>query len=401
MAQAGSLGEPKALLCDAFSQKMEVSRIVATHLLLAHSSIDTRFLSSPPFPFHWLTKTSTLGTTTWLIRKRHAITRAELAFLLLNERIIEMHVVLDGRYILMPQQFLERVNVTTEHEVAHGESMAEDVRADTLALRQISPLANALKQHVHAATSEGKTALAQKNVIFTWVAKLHQAITIRTIAVDVEQQRAQRIATKRDAPLLVPLTMHDHRTPVAVKIRQPQIAEFRQPYPRIPQHPQDSAVASGVDIGDRAGFMRRRTRLEHALELFKLNDTDHWPANFGHLDVMAGSHLHVPLSFHPVTKRAHRARIAVDRALGELPPFRTRFRSHVGEPGEDMYALDVLDEDYVLLFQKIGEVAERKRMPLDRLGAVVLAAVIEDVLINGRGERAFRPRRGTLANPRG
>lgn len=39
--------------------------------------------------------------------------------------------------------------------------------------------------------------------------------------------------------------------------------------------------------------------------------------------------------------------------------------------------------------QEVGKVAERERVPLDRFGAVVLAAMVEDVLVNGRTQRAF------------
>ncbi len=45
----------------------------------------------------------------------------------------------------MTQQLLQRVNVTSEHQVLNGEGMAEDVRTDTLALGWIIAPANALK----------------------------------------------------------------------------------------------------------------------------------------------------------------------------------------------------------------------------------------------------------------
>src|SRR5579883_585045 len=105
-------------------------------------------------------------TATRRVLKRHIIAGTELAFLFLNERIIEMHVVFDRGDILMTEQLLQCVNVAAEHEVTHGESMSEDVGADTLALRQIGALADTLKQHVHAATSQRETALTEENVIF-------------------------------------------------------------------------------------------------------------------------------------------------------------------------------------------------------------------------------------------
>jgi len=61
------------------------------------------------------------------------VARAVLALLGLDRLIVHVHVVLDGRHILMPQQFLEAKGVIAQHQVADGEGMAEDVRADALA----------------------------------------------------------------------------------------------------------------------------------------------------------------------------------------------------------------------------------------------------------------------------
>ena len=55
-----------------------------------------------------------------------------------------------------------------------------------------------------------------------------------------------------------------------------------------------------------------------------------------------------------------------------------------------MHALDILDRGYTLLFEKISEVAERERVPFKGLWAMVLAAVIEKVLFDGRTESTFR-----------
>lgn len=65
-----------------------------------------------------------------------------------------------------------------------------------------------------------------------------------------------------------------------------------------------------------------------------------------------------------------------------------------------MHTLDILDIGHTLLFQKSGEVDEREGMPLDGLWTVILAAMIEDVLINGRTDSAPYSLRGKLAGAR-
>src|SRR5262245_38029417 len=74
--------------------------------LLSSQLFTSRLFPTSSFAPDRLTEISPFLASTWLIRKRHIITGAELALLLLNKRIIEMHIVLDGRNILMPQQFL-------------------------------------------------------------------------------------------------------------------------------------------------------------------------------------------------------------------------------------------------------------------------------------------------------
>ena len=71
-----------------------------------------------------------------LPRPRHArrqvISGTVLALLILNGRVVHVHVVLDRRHILMPQQFLQAKRVIAQHQVAHREGMPQDMRADAL-----------------------------------------------------------------------------------------------------------------------------------------------------------------------------------------------------------------------------------------------------------------------------
>jgi hypothetical protein len=135
--------------------------------------------------------------------------------------------------------------------------------------------------------------------------------------------------------------------------------------------------------------MRGRTSFEHSLEFLKFDNADERLANLGHLHMVGGGHLDKALCFEPVAKRAHRASITIDGALGELFPLCPRFRTHVREPGEDMHALDVLDRGHPLPFQEISEVPERERMPFNGLGTMVLTTMVENVLLNSRAESTF------------
>lgn len=63
-----------------------------------------------------------------------------------------------------------------------------------------------------------------------------------------------------------------------------------------------------------------------------------------------------------------------------------------------MHTLNILDKGHAVLFEERGEVAERKSMRCNGFGAVVLAAMLKNVLFNRGTQSAFRTRRGTLAS---
>ena len=58
------------------------------------------------------------------------IARTIFAFLLLDRRIIHVHIELDRRHILVPQEFLQAKGIIAQHQVANGKRMAKDVRTD-------------------------------------------------------------------------------------------------------------------------------------------------------------------------------------------------------------------------------------------------------------------------------
>ena len=58
------------------------------------------------------------------------IAGAERALLHLNVQIVEVHVVADGLHVLVPEQLLQAERIPAQHQVAHREGGAEDVRRD-------------------------------------------------------------------------------------------------------------------------------------------------------------------------------------------------------------------------------------------------------------------------------
>ena len=61
------------------------------------------------------------------------ITGTVLALLGLDGLVVHMHVVLDGRHVLVSQQLLQAEGVVAQHQVANGKRVAQNVRADALA----------------------------------------------------------------------------------------------------------------------------------------------------------------------------------------------------------------------------------------------------------------------------
>jgi hypothetical protein len=89
---------------------------------------------------------------------------AVLALLGLDRLIVHVHVVLDGRHVLMPQQFLQTKGIIAQHQVANSKGMAENVRADAL-LCDPSTFANACKEQRDAIDRKLATCLSQKEMI--------------------------------------------------------------------------------------------------------------------------------------------------------------------------------------------------------------------------------------------
>jgi hypothetical protein len=92
------------------------------------------------------------------------IARAILALLRLDRLIVHVHVVLDRRHILMPQQFLEAKWVIAQHQVANGEGMAKNVWADAL-IGDACSFTDALEEECHPILGERQARLGEEQVV--------------------------------------------------------------------------------------------------------------------------------------------------------------------------------------------------------------------------------------------
>src|SRR5690242_5337988 len=96
--------------------------------------------SPPGFPRTWHAR--------WTM-----IARTVLALLRLDGLIVHVHVVLDRRHIIMPQQLLQAKRVITQHQVPHRKGMPQDMRADAL-VGDARSLAKTREEHFYAILGE-------------------------------------------------------------------------------------------------------------------------------------------------------------------------------------------------------------------------------------------------------
>ena len=92
------------------------------------------------------------------------IARTVLALLRLDRLVVHMHVVLDRRHILMPQQLLETKGIIAQHQVANGERMAKNVRADAL-VGDAHSLSDALEEQRNPILGERQARLGEEQVV--------------------------------------------------------------------------------------------------------------------------------------------------------------------------------------------------------------------------------------------
>ena len=80
-------------------------------------------------------------------------------------------------------------------------------------------------------------------------------VLIGSVAIQVVEQVAQAVASKRDAPLLGAFACQGEHAMLAVKVRDAQPAQLGDADACVVEQPQDRPVAHGGPFGDRAGFM--------------------------------------------------------------------------------------------------------------------------------------------------
>ena len=114
---------------------------------------------------------------------------AVLALLGLDRLVVHVHIVLDGRHVLMPQQFLQAKGIIAQHQVANCEGMAENVRADALLCNPCT-FSNACKEQRDAIDRQRTTRLSQKEMILPGAAPFRQFLLIWPVPIQVVEEIA-------------------------------------------------------------------------------------------------------------------------------------------------------------------------------------------------------------------
>jgi hypothetical protein len=259
-----------------------------------------------------------VATPSRLPRPRHArgqvIARAVLPLLLLNIIVIHVHVQAHRREVLVPQQLLERKWVVTQLEVADGEGVAEDVRADALAGNP-SPLAQAREQQRHPVLGERGARLRQEEVVLTRAAPLGQFLLVGPLLIQVVQQIAQAVLAERDPAFFRPFAFDREHATLALEIREAQPAELRDADAGVVEHPQDGTVAHRRALDDRSGFIGRSAGEQQPLEFLGVDGLDERLADFGEHDAVERVAVEDFAMHQPVEESPRRAGIGLDGAL--------------------------------------------------------------------------------------
>ncbi len=130
------------------------------------------------------------------------IARTELALLLLDERIIHMHIVLHRCQVFMSEQFLQRKGVIAQNQVADRKGVPQNVRTDAL-VGDASPLLDAGKQERHPVGRQRPACLREEEMIFSGTAPGNELLLVWSMTIQVVQQVAQAVAPQCQAPFLV------------------------------------------------------------------------------------------------------------------------------------------------------------------------------------------------------
>ncbi len=126
-------------------------------------------------------------------------------FLRLNVGIVQVHIMLHRPHILMAQDFLKTKDVATQHEIADSKGMAEDMGTDT-PISQPGPLAQALEQHLYTVEGKRLPGFCQEYMVISYHFRLVEFFRALAPAIQIIEQRPQRISTQCDTALFYGLS---------------------------------------------------------------------------------------------------------------------------------------------------------------------------------------------------
>jgi hypothetical protein len=147
------------------------------------------------------------------------VARAVLTLLRLDGLIVHMHVVLDGRHVLMSQQFLQTEGIVAQYQVADRKGMTEDVRADAL-VSDPCTLADAFEEQGHPVPGQRQACFGEDEVVLASAAPFGQLFPIRPVLIQVVKQIAQTIIAQGDAPFFGAFPCDREDAMLAVEIRE-------------------------------------------------------------------------------------------------------------------------------------------------------------------------------------
>ncbi len=133
--------------------------------------------------------------------------------------VVHMHVVLDGRHVLMSQQFLQTEGIVAQYQVADGKGMAENVRTDAL-VSDPRTLSDAFEEQGHPVLGQWQARLRKEEVILASATPFRQLLLIRPVLVQVVQEVAQTVIAERDAPFFGAFADDGEDAMLAVEIRK-------------------------------------------------------------------------------------------------------------------------------------------------------------------------------------
>ena len=245
-------------------------------------------------------------------------------------------------------------------------------------------LPDALEEQRHPILGQRGARLGEEEVILADAAPLGQLLLIGPAPVQVVQQVAQAVLTQRDAPHLGALALDREDAVLAVEVSQPETAEFGDADARVVEHPQDGPVAHGGALSHGSSLLGRSAGQQKTLELVGVDGLDQRLAHLGEGHAVERGARDALAAHQPVEEGPCRARIGLDGAFGSHLAAAGRRFAHVREPGVDVGGLDLADLfDASFFLEVAAHQPQGGAVPLQRLGAVVAALMVKQVVVDG------------------